>query len=86
MGGRPRAAVQGGEHKGGDEGKEEEKRSMVSKSFEPREKWEEKDEDWWKEKESRCENQRKRGRYRRDKIFAEEYVTAVASTYQKPAF
>ena len=62
MGGRPRAAVQGGEYKGGDEGKEEEKRSMVSKSFEPREKWEEKDEDWWKEKESRSENQQKRGR------------------------
>ena len=53
MGGRPRAAVQGGEHKGGDEGKEEEKRSMVSKSFEPREKWEEKDEDRWKEKETK---------------------------------
>ena len=45
--GRPRAAVQGGEHKGGDEGEEEEKRSMVSKSFEPREKWEEKDEHRW---------------------------------------
>ena len=47
MRGRPRAAVQGGEHKGGDEGEEEEKRSMVSKSFEPREKWEEKDEHRW---------------------------------------
>ena len=85
MGGRPRAAAQGGEHKGGDKGKDEEKRSMLSKSFEPWEKWEEEDEDRWKEKEGRCYNQRKRRRYGRDKIFAVEYVTAVASTYQKPA-
>ena len=66
MGGRARATVQGCEHQGGDEGKDEEKRSMVSKSLEPREKWEEEDKDRWEEKEGRGDNQRNGRRYGRD--------------------
>ena len=85
MGGRPRATVQGSNDQGGDEGKEEEKGSMVSKSLEPWEKWEEEDKDRREENEGSCNKQRKRGRYGRDEIFAVEYVTAVASTDQNPA-
>jgi len=84
VGGRPRATVQGSNDQGGDEGKEEEKRSMVSKSLESWEKWEEEDKDRWEEKEGRCNKQRNRGRYGRDEVFAVEYVTAVASTDQNP--
>ena len=58
--------VQGSEHQGGDEGKEEEKRSMVSKSLEPQERWEEEDKDRWEKKEGSNDNQRNRGRYGRD--------------------
>ena len=63
MGGRPRATVQGSDDQGGEEGKEEEKRSMVSKSLESWEKWEEEDKDGWEQKEGSCNKQRNRRRY-----------------------
>ena len=60
MGGRPWATVQGSDNQRGDEGKKEEKGSMVSKSLELWEEWEEEDEDLWEEKEGRGDKKRKR--------------------------
>ena len=59
--------MEGGfEHQGGEKGKEEEKRAMASKSLEPREEWEEEDEERWNDKKNRDDNQWNGGRYGRD--------------------
>ena len=55
VGRRAGTTVQWGDHQGRGEGKEEEERTMMSKSLEPRCEGEEEDEDrWYEEEEGGC--------------------------------